>query len=159
MIQKIKPLLAKSVTAFIFCLLLSGCVIYPEDEEFEGFPEEIRAAFLSNAVPPFEGPPERVGLNLSPGYSDYTSSDKIFLLSYTGAEQQDFDEYESYLAIKFGNRYPASGNGYISYGWEINSNVSIELGFSNQLMPVPMGNVSFIPQNTLFLFIVIGGLT
>jgi hypothetical protein len=154
MTQKIKSLFGKSVTAFIFCLLFSGCVFYPEDDRFGGFPQNVREALLSNGVPFFEGPPEIVGLNFSPNYSDYTGSDEM-LLSYIDASQEHFDDYAGYLIAEFGSFFDASEDGYICYGWDIsNSNATIGVGFTNQSVSAPVGNVPPIPPDTLFFFII-----
>jgi hypothetical protein len=156
MIQKTKLLPVQCIIVFIFCLLFSGCVIYPEDEGFEGFPQKVRVAFLSSGAPSFKGPPEIVGLNLDPDCSDYTSSAKTFLLSYTGAGQEDFNDYANYLVVEFGNFYDVSENNYSCYGW-LNGRVGVELGFST--LPVSASetdlSISFIPSYTLYMLIAI----
>ncbi|MDR2785796.1 MAG: hypothetical protein LBB83_07780 [Treponema sp.] len=145
-----------------FCLLFSGCVIYPEDEDPQkvpssgDFPQELRAALLSSGVPSFKSP-EIAGLNLNPDYSDYTSSDDTFLLSYTSAEQEDFDYYASHLVDILGDyTVDTSEPNYSCYTWMINVNTGIELGFSSQ--PVSTGSysesVSYIPAYTLYLLII-----
>jgi hypothetical protein len=99
--MRIKPLTAATgVAALCFCLFFSGCVLYPKDEDSGGFPQELSAALLSSGIPSFDAPPEIVGLDLNPTYSDYTSSTTMFLLSYTGAYREDFDGYASYLDNK-----------------------------------------------------------
>jgi hypothetical protein len=160
MTQKIKSLFAKSVTVFIFCLLLSGCVIYPEDGGFEGFPQKVRVAFLSNAALSFKGPPEIVGLNLDPDYSDYTShytgSPKTFLLSYTEAGKEDFNTYAKYLVGVLGTYYDTSQADYSCYAW-LSGRVGIELGFSNQWVSSSATglSVSAVPPHSLYLLIII----
>jgi hypothetical protein len=141
---------AACVVALDFCLLFSGCVIYPEDN---GFPQKVRGALLSNNVPFFEAPSEIVGLNLDPGYSDYTSSATTFLLSYTGAERGKFDYYVSYLVGILGyNEIDVSQENYSCYGW-IEGNTVIELGFSDQRLSVEDVSISVIPSYTLYLLI------
>jgi hypothetical protein len=129
-------------------------VIYPEDEGFEGFPQKVKLAFLSNGLPAFKAPSEIAGLNLDPDYSDYTSSAKTFLLSYTGANQKDFDDYTNYLLGILGNYIDVSEGNYSCYGW-FKGNTGIELGFSDEWMLAPEGNVSIIPPYTLYLLIII----
>jgi hypothetical protein len=161
-INKTKSLFAIYVAAFIFCLFFAGCVLYPKDEnpngeDPEGFPETVNAALLSNGVPSLQSPREIVGLDLDPGYSDYSSSASTFLVSYTGADQQDFDNYASYLAGILGD-YTAdtSEPNYSCYAWLISVNMAIELGFSSQ--PVSTNSysesVSYIPAYTLYLLII-----
>jgi hypothetical protein len=158
MTRKITSLFAKSLTACIFSLLFSGCVIYPEDEGFGGFPQNVREVLLSNGAPFFAGPPEIVSVDLDPDCSDYTSSADLFLLSYTGAVQEDFDDYASYLIAEFGNYdNDASVDNYSCYAWMLNGRVGIELGFSNQPVMSPTADlsVSFVPPYTLYLLIAI----
>jgi hypothetical protein len=156
MTQKIKSLFVKSVTAFIFCLFLSGCVISPEDEEFGGFPQNVRAALLSSGASSFNGPPEIVDLNLDQDYSNYTSSANTFLLSYTGAGQTDFYNYANYLTGVLGTYYDISKDDYSCYGW-INGKVVIELGFSNQWVSTSETGLSIpaLPPHTLYLLMII----
>jgi hypothetical protein len=142
--------------ALCFCLLFSGCVLYPKGEDSEGFPQEISTFFLSNGVPSFEAPSENVGVNLNPVYSDYTSSANTFLLSYTGAKQKQFDDYASYLVGILGY-YDAdtSQENYGCYAW-IEGNIGIELGFSDQQLLVPAKDISIsvIPSYTLYLLMI-----
>jgi hypothetical protein len=143
---------AAGIVALDFCLLFSGCVIYPEDN---GFPQKVRVALLSNNVPFFESPSEIVGLNLDPNYSDYSSSATSFLLSYTGANRGKFDYYISYLVGILGY-YDAdvSDETYSCYAWA-EGNTVIESGFSDQRVSVPVEDVSIsaIPSYTLYLLI------
>jgi hypothetical protein len=167
--MKIKHLTAvMGAAALGFCLFFSGCVLYPKDEDSQGkapqkdedpggFPQTVNTALLSNGVPSsLESPQEIAGLNLNPDYSDY-SSGTTFLLSYTGADQQDFDDYASYLAGILGNyTVDTSEPNYSCYAWLINVNMAIELGFSSQ--PVSTNSysesVSYIPAYTLYLLII-----
>jgi hypothetical protein len=157
MMGKPNRLFAGGAAALAVCLLFSACVIYPEDDGFGSFPEKVRTVFISNGVPSFEAPSEIVGLSLDPTYSDYSSSDSIFLLSYTGAEQYEhFNNYLSYLLDIFGD-YAGSINesAYKEYAWSI-GNVVISLGFSVSQIRTPDGlSISAIPQKTLYLLVVI----
>jgi hypothetical protein len=147
-----------SAAALCFCLLFSGCVLYPKDEDSQnensgGFPQELSTVLLSNGVPSFDAPSEIVGLNLNPSYSDYSGSDNTFVLSYTGANQKKVDDYASYLAGILGTYYDATGEaGYSCYGWFIGG-VGIELGFSTERIQ-GSGTVSVIPSSTLYLLII-----
>jgi hypothetical protein len=146
-----------------FCLLFSGCVLYPKDEDSQGensqnedsggFPQEISAVLLSNGASSLDAPPEIVGLDIDPSYSDYTSSDDTFLLSYTGAVQEDFDDYASYLVNKLGAYVDASESNYSCYGWG-KGNMGIELGFSSEYIE-GIDSVPLIPPYTLYLLIIV----
>jgi hypothetical protein len=145
---------AMGVAALCFGLLFSGCVLYPKGEESGGFPQKVRDVFLSNGVPFFKAPSEIVGLNLDPDYSDYTSSKKTLLLSYTGAERGNFDYYLSYLVDILGYyTVDTSQKTYDCYAWNEGA-IGIELGFADYRLLVQEGiSISFIPAYTLYLLI------
>jgi hypothetical protein len=162
-------IVAMGATALGFCLFFSGCVLYPKDDDSQGkdpnnedpggFPQTVNTALLSSGVPPFDAPPEIVGLKLDLDYSDYTSSGSIFLLSYTGANQKQFDDYTSYLLDTLGYYVDKSGEGYSCYEWFV-GDAGIELGFSSRWIGVAdfiaeAIPISVIPSNTLYLLIVI----
>jgi hypothetical protein len=151
-----------NAAVFISCLLFSGCVLYPKDENPQGgpqknegpgsFPQELSTALFSSGTPSFDAPSGIVGLDLDSGYSDYSGVDNIFVLSYTGASRKNFDDYASYLAGKLGDYYDASGNaGYSCYGW-FPEGANIELGFPTGWIR-GTDTVPLIPAYTLYLLI------
>jgi hypothetical protein len=151
------PAAVAGAAALVFCLFSSGCVIYPDGESrggaFAGFPQNVQTALRNNGMISFEAPPEIVGLDLSSDYSDYSSDSNIFLLSYTGAGEDKFDKYLSYLGGVLGS-YPSADEDS-AYAW-LQGDVGIELGLSFQWMSVPDDlSVSSVPPFTLYLLIVI----
>jgi hypothetical protein len=153
--MRIKHLtVAMGAAALCFCLLFSGCVLYPKGEDSGGFPQEISTFLLSNGVPSFEAPSEIVGLDIDLDYSDYTSSADTFLLSYTDADRGKFDYYASYLVgiLGYYDTDMSQGN-YSGYVWAV-GNTDIELGFSDQRLSIEEGiSISVIPSYTLYLLI------
>jgi hypothetical protein len=158
-----KSLSAAGITAVVFCLLVSGCVIYPGGENlgdsYPGFPLKVRVALLESGVPSFESPEENLGLSLNSSISYVGSSiDELILLSYSDATEDHFDDYKEYLEGQFGDPYdqnpyglnpdpegPDYANGY--YEWVVGNTV-IDLCFAYDDV-IDLG----IPMNTLFILI------
>jgi hypothetical protein len=155
------PVAALGAAAFVFCLFSSGCVIYPEDGEsrrgtFAGFPQNVQTTLRNNGAISFEAPSEIVGLDLSSGYSDYSSVSNTFLFSYTDAGEDKFDKYLSYLCGVLGGYMSVDEDSAHSYYAWLQGDVGIELGFSFQWLSVPNDlSVSAVPPSTLYLLIVI----